>query len=309
MYSILNLRRACCAALFFAAAVGCDRAAPPNPKNAGASTAKNVEKIEVKKDDPATVPAQTPVDDPPSTTADGPADDAAANDPPPKEEPVVFTVDESALHVEKEGLTRLHPDYNVWVDKKQKRVVLSCEVVRQQGQLELFLCLKQMKEHEAVVSVHSQAMIIHAALLAIGADPGSVAQFQDGFKPPTGTEIEVDLLWKNDQGEQKKARGQDWVRTVATGKAMEGKWVFAGSGFWTNPANGEKRYLAEDGDVICVSNFNSALMDVAMESTATDSELLFDAFTENIPPRGTRVTVLLTPKLTPKPDEGEKKAE
>jgi hypothetical protein len=52
-----------------------------------------------------------------------------------------------------------------------------------------------------------------------------------------------------------------------TGKPLEYPWVFAGSGFWVDETTGEKSYLAESGDFICVSNFPSAMLDLPVASS------------------------------------------
>jgi len=44
-----------------------------------------------------------------------------------------------------------------------------------------------------------------------------------------------------------------------------------------------------------VSNFSTALLDIPVESSQSDAELLFEAFTERIPPRGTPVRLTLKP--------------
>ena len=84
-------------------------------------------------------------------------------------------------------------------------------------------------------------------------------------------------------------------------------WVFAGSGFWVDERTGKRHYRAEGGDFICVSNFPSAMLDLPIESTQTNSGLMFEAFTENIPPIGTPVTVILEPQLKTKEKKEEEK--
>lgn len=81
-------------------------------------------------------------------------------------------------------------------------------------------------------------------------------------------------------------------------REMKAEWVFAGSGFFEDD-NQQRYYRAEDGDLICVANFGSALMDVTSESTAGNEELLFEAYTERIPPVGTDVTIELIPVPNP----------
>ena len=72
-------------------------------------------------------------------------------------------------------------------------------------------------------------------------------------------------------------------------------WVFAGSQFWKDPDTGDEYYQAEGGELICVSNFSTATMDLPVESTQSTAELLFEALTENIPPVGTEVRLILSP--------------
>jgi hypothetical protein len=80
-------------------------------------------------------------------------------------------------------------------------------------------------------------------------------------------------------------------------RQMEAQWVFAGSGFNTDANTGEKYYLAERGDLICVANFATATIDLSVESSATNDGLMFEAYTERIPPVGTKVTIELVPEF------------
>lgn len=78
-------------------------------------------------------------------------------------------------------------------------------------------------------------------------------------------------------------------------KPMDADWVFAGSGFSVDERTGKKRYLAEGGDLICVANFPTAMLDVTRRSSSSNDALMFEAWTERIPPLGTEVTVELVP--------------
>ncbi len=55
------------------------------------------------------------------------------------------------------GWGRAPPDGKVWLDTKNKRVVLEGEVCLREGQLEMFACLKGTKEHESIVAVPTKA--------------------------------------------------------------------------------------------------------------------------------------------------------
>jgi len=201
-------------------------------------------------------------------------------------------------------LVRLDKTRPVWLDMANKRVVMEGQICQRDAPLEMFACLRNTKEHEAIVSVDVEAQTVHAGLLAAGAKPGHPARWDPTYVPATGMEIEVTVAWKDKQGKPQAARAQEWILDVRTKKAMAYPWVFAGSGFWTDEATGKKYYQAEGGDFICVSNFPSAMLDLPIESSQSNEALLFRAFTERIPPLGTPVTLLLTPKL-----EKEKKPE
>lgn len=195
-----------------------------------------------------------------------------------------------------ERLKRLNPQQPLWLDPEGKRVVMIGQVCQTDAPLEVFACLKETKEHEAVLSVDVQAYQVHAALLAIGARVGHPVQWDPEYVPATGSVIEVTVHWKDAQGKPHSARAQDWIRDARTKRAMEHEWVFAGSRFWEDPETGQRHYEAETGEFICVSNFSNAMLDLPIESSQANSALLFEAFTERIPPLGTPVTIVLKPK-------------
>jgi hypothetical protein len=152
----------------------------------------------------------------------------------------------------------------------------------------------------------------------VGAEAGQPVQFGPNptdYKPATGSEIEITLKWKNDKGEIQTARAQEWIKNAKTGKPMEHNWVFGGSGFWKDEQTGIEYYKAEGGDFICVSNFPSAMLDLPIESSQSNDDLIFQANSERIPPRGTPVTMILqrvlkvgmvTPRIVIEGDEEEK---
>ena len=193
-------------------------------------------------------------------------------------------------------LPRLAKDYDIWLDSERKVVIVDGKVVLREGQLEMFACPKQTKEHESIVAVNCKAQFVHAGLLALGAEPGRPVQFDPEYKPASGPIVEVTVLWKDDQGEH-KVRAQDWIQQTKTGKPLEYPFVFAGSGFHVDEVSGVKYYLADGGDFICVSNFTSAMLDLPVPSPQENSSLNFRAFTEKIPPIGTPVRLELAPKL------------
>ena len=204
---------------------------------------------------------------------------------------------------EPKGAQRLSPEYDVWLDAKRGVVIVDGLISLREGMLEMFACTRNTKEHESIVSANTKAFLVHAALLRLGAEPGTPVQFVPEYKPPTGTEIEITVEWLDEAGKKKTARAQDWVQSMRTNKAMPHPFVFAGSRFWTDPETGKQYYQAEGGDFICVSNFSTAMLDIPVPSSQTNDELAFQAYTERIPPLGAAVRLILKPKLN---DGGEK---
>lgn len=262
----------------------------------------------------------------------------------------------------------LNPEQTVLLDKPNQRLLLKAEICLREGVLEMLLCGAQTKEHESILTIHAQAHVIHAGLLALGAKPGRPVQFQPEYKPPQGQRIEIFVSWKDEHGKLQRRRAKEWVRHVtyryfdaklskvppgvvldqtsddglrydemnqlllffgtmsneqrdtflamspdpeyqqaikkmhqeSQSKQMAAHFVFAGS-MISKLEDGTNYYLAEGGSYICVANFADAMIDVDIESSASDSRgRSFEPWTERIPPVGTPVTVELIPVEIPR---------
>jgi hypothetical protein len=181
-------------------------------------------------------------------------------------------------------------------DGSQRRVRVAAEVCFREGPLEMLLCRNGTKEHESVIHADIDARQLHAALLLTGAKAGSPVKYEPKYSPASGTVVKVTLEYQKD-GKTVTVPGQDWVRDAKTRKALPHQWVFAGSVFFPNPEDPKQPplYAANGGDVICVSNFPDAMLDLPVNSPQDDADRLYEAFTEHIPPLGTKVTVILEP--------------
>ena len=198
---------------------------------------------------------------------------------------------------DKTGLQRLSPDSAVWLDKENKRLIVEGEVCLTRGLLEMFACPKETKEHESIVAVNAKAYVVHAGLLALGAKEGRPVQFDPQYVPASGARVDVIVFWTDEKGKQQQTPAQQWIRNLKTKKPLEYHWVFAGSDFWLDENTGKRHYLGDAGDFICVSNFPSATLDLPVKSPQDNEHLFYEAFTERIPPRGTKVTLVLVPHL------------
>jgi hypothetical protein len=197
----------------------------------------------------------------------------------------------------------------------RKRVLIESEVCLRDGILEQLMCRLQTKEHEAILHANVNAADIHTVLLLTKAKPGSVVKYQPKFEPPTGTKIKITLEYQtkieNDKATTKKVsvNARDWIRNIKTGKELETDWVFAGSEFFQDPDDPKRPpfYQANSGDVICVSNFPTAMLDVPIDSPKTNRDVSYEAWTDRIPPVGTKVTIILEPIFEDKEKKGDKK--
>ena len=208
------------------------------------------------------------------------------------------------------GAKRLSPDYSIWIDPEKKQVIIDGHICVRNAWLEMFACPDNTaKDHESIVSLDTKAYLVHAALLSVGAEHGTPMAYEPKYRPATGTEIEIDVQWMGKDGKLKTAKAQEWVIDAHTKKPLDTNWVFAGSRFRKDPS-GKEYYMAEQGHLICVSNFPTAALDIPIESPEANADLNYKTNTEKIPELGTPVRVILKPKMeNPQKPEAKKEAE
>lgn len=202
--------------------------------------------------------------------------------------------------------TALQKDNSLVLEKKpdgSRRVLVQAEVCLREGPLEVFVCKKQTKEHEAILRVAMDARFIHAALEAAGAKAGTPVQFvnpttrEPEYKPAAGAKVKVTLHYTKD-GKPHTHPAQEWVTDLKTMKPMAHDWVFAGSRFVKNPdkPNDPPYYTANLGEVVGISNFPDSMLDLPVQVGSDDATLAFKANTDRIPPLLSKVWVILEPE-------------
>lgn len=193
-------------------------------------------------------------------------------------------------------LKRLSTTEDIWIDPVRKEVVVGGAIALDRGMIEVFACPRHTKEHEAIVATAASARLMHAALLAIGLEPGRPVSFDPEYAAAQGPAIEVMVRWNDDAGHPQQRRAQELIRSTTTKAQLDADWVFAGSVFWKDPADGHEYYQADGGDMICVSNFPTATLDLPLESSQANDALMFEVFEDRVPPRGTEVELVLSAK-------------
>jgi len=237
---------------------------------------------------------ETPAD-PPAKTEDPPArpvEIEERKEDPPEEAPPI-----------PDEYKPINKAKTIFFEKKEdgtRRVHLLGEVCLREGPLEVFLCKNFTKEHESILRCDADAREIHAALLLTGAQAGSPAKFVPKFQPPTGTKIKVSVTYR-EKGKVKTAPASEWVKDKE-GKDLAYDWVFAGSRLFKDPENPQAQpfYLANNGEVISLSNFPDSMMDLPVKSSKDAADLLFEANTKRIPPLRSPVLVTLEPVVEKK---------
>lgn len=197
----------------------------------------------------------------------------------------------------KDDWVRLAKDYPLWIDRQNKQVIVDGRIAQIHALLEMFACpVDSGKEHESIVGVYCDSELLHAALLAVGAKAGHPVIFQPEFKPAAGTTIKIEVIWEVD-GERKSVDAKKWVQNLRTKEPLDVDWVFGGSQFYVDDRTGNKYYLANGGEMVCVSNFATAMMDLPAKSSADAAQQEYEANTDAIPALGTPVRLIFKPDL------------
>lgn len=188
---------------------------------------------------------------------------------------------------------KLLDEGRVWIHRDEQAVIVDGYVCQRNAPLEMFACPIGTKEHESIVAVFAKSQFVHAALLAVGGVPGKPVAFEPKFVPASGTTVRIYALWHDAEGKTQGTIAQNWIRQSGKERPMVWDWVFAGSKLYKDPDTGKESYLGNGGELVCVANFMTSTMDVAVKSDAANSGLVFEAFTDRIPKRNTPIRLVM----------------
>ena len=113
----------------------------------------------------------------------------------------------------------------VAINVQERCVDVESSVCLHRGALELVACTKGTKEHESIVAIEAKPVHIHAALLLLGAKPGSPAtrqQLGDQAErwidvPPSGGPVDVFLVLKGKEGKMVEHPISDFIAPSSRG--------------------------------------------------------------------------------------------
>jgi hypothetical protein len=187
----------------------------------------------------------------------------------------------------------------IQIDWKSKVIEIGAIVVLREGPLELLACSPQTREHESILSVSARPLHIFQAMGLIGLEAGSPARYNemlDRWFPASGEPLDLRVHWR-DGDKDRTVSPAAWMVEKKTGKPPETlRWVFAGS-----LVREEGWFGADaDGTVVCVVDFDSALIALSARHSADDAELWLTANPKEVPPLGTRFTLSIRSAYHPK---------
>jgi len=206
----------------------------------------------------------------------------------------------------------------VAINIRERCVDVESSVCLHRGALELVACTKGTKEHESIVAIEAKPVHIHAALLLLGAKPGSPATRQQLGEqaerwidvPPSGGPVDVFLVLKGKEGKMverpisdfiapSSMRSDDSAAADQQARFPTHTFLFAGSVLYGD-GPGPRRYLSdESGNVISLSTFGDELLCLpAIHSQANDA-LLWQVNPTHLPAVGSNVTLRLRPQRMP----------
>lgn len=180
----------------------------------------------------------------------------------------------------------------VRIDWGKRAVEVEATVVLREGLLELLACSPNTREHESILTIKARPRDIYQAMGLIGLEPGKPVRFDEADKkplPPTGEKLHLSVRYRKNDNDVVVAV-EDWLLDTGTGKRPDSlKWVFAGARTLE-----DGRFAADDeGTIVCVVDFDTALIAVGSVHSADNDQLWLGANTAEIPPIGTRCTLLI----------------
>jgi len=169
--------------------------------------------------------------------------------------------------------------------------------------LEVLVCARDTKEHEALVVTDARASHVHGALLLVGLQPGTPGVWRwDGVRPvatpPTGDGIDVLVAWRDASGQEREAPLASWAESTSDGATLDAAgdpngFCFAGS-VMARQGGGEVYRADIDGTIVGLTAFGGETVAWRrMESPESGVKTPHWIAKASIPPAGTPVVVRL----------------
>lgn len=208
----------------------------------------------------------------------------------------------------------------VEINLKERSMDVAATICLGEGALELIACTKDTKEHESIIMIEAVPKHLHAALLLIGAVPGSPAMRKPLDEqasrwmdvPPSGGPVDVYLVFPDKDGKVVERPISDFIVSIddsTVDPAEEAKsrrfpthtFVFAGS-ILHGEGDGPRHYLCDSsGNVISLATFGDELLCLSGVHDDSNGHLMWQIDSTHLPAVGSKVTLRLRPQFLVKP--------
>jgi hypothetical protein len=195
------------------------------------------------------------------------------------------------------------------VDREAGEVVVPAFVSIDVGWLEQVVCVRNTRDHEAILIVDVLPSQVHAALVLLGLNPGTPGywrfeEVEGEIRPrvkrirPEGDHVRVAVRRVSGDRNTDEPISSWIVNAEDEGDFTEQPWVFGGSTFVRFTPDGPERYSADQsGSLVGLVTFGDEVLGLkGVRSDQVDVDAaLWGVRTEVVPNPGTRVELILAP--------------
>ncbi len=192
------------------------------------------------------------------------------------------------------------------LDLKAKTVEFDGTFCLGEYPLELLVCHKTLKDYESMISSTCQPSVLHTALLALGLKPRVRDKKEPGVVIREGDPVDLRLRFTRD-GKEVTVEPRDLIVHIESKKRIESTpFVFFGSFLFPDPTDEKRMIYLGDAEnwLIGILGDTASVVDLPPDAAGKYGALAID--TKAAPPKGSKVTVILSPAKDRKPPEAEK---
>lgn len=209
-----------------------------------------------------------------------------------------------AAEAEKAGARPQLP--NLRLDLKAKTIEIDGTFCVGEYPLELLVCQNTLKDYESMVSSPCKPSVLHTALLALGLKPRVRDQKEPGKVLREGDPVDILLRFTRD-GKEVTVEPCEVILNVETKKRIPGTpFVFFGSFLFPDPEDEKRMIYLGDAEswLIGLLGDTASVIDLPPDSAGKYGALGMD--TKALPPKGSKVTVIIRPAKDRKSPEPPK---
>ncbi len=197
-----------------------------------------------------------------------------------------------------QGKPRVLKSEHMQIDLANRKITIDAAValLDNHDYLEFVLSGWGEKTHESLLHTKATGKQIHFGLLMLGLQRGIPPEWiyvgqQPHFLPPRGPKVDLSVRWTDKKGKQHDKPVSAFIKkTGKNAPEPPETFVFIGSEVLVDGAY----WADQNGELISVSNFASAVLDVPFRSSDKEGQLAFMVDRKTLPKRGTAVQLILT---------------